>query len=251
MASSFLAAEATGVTGQEVEVLTEGSAGYWRSGSVVEVDPASQLVDPFAGDSPEAILPEAILSEEPQELSSRDVTAVLGEATLSGQQASYQPELIGPVAPYPVPVRHDPAVHGEPSGSGGSFIPAIEPPVAGSSSSVGLGRYEQHPGGGKAPTTHKGKGKVKGKGKDKGKRKAPLPGQPGWDEYRKKRDRDNEAVRRSRQKSKLRKEELYVKERQLEEQNRQLHFQVALLTQELNLLKQLFVSNQGQRKPEQ
>lgn len=61
-------------------------------------------------------------------------------------------------------------------------------------------------------------------------------------EYRQKRDRNNVAVRKSREKSKLRVLDTEKRVKDLEEENTQLQSKIALLTKELNVLKSLFTS---------
>ena len=62
------------------------------------------------------------------------------------------------------------------------------------------------------------------------------------DEYRHKRDRNNVAVRKSRQKTKVRVVETEQRVKELEEENAQLQSKIALLSKELNVLKSLFSS---------
>ncbi len=61
-------------------------------------------------------------------------------------------------------------------------------------------------------------------------------------EYRVKRDRNNVAVRKSRQKSKMRVVETEQRVKELEDENAQLQSKIALLSKELNVLKSLFSS---------
>ena len=61
-------------------------------------------------------------------------------------------------------------------------------------------------------------------------------------EYRMKRDRNNVAVRKSREKSKLRVQDTEKRVKELEEENTQLQSKIALLSKELNVLKSLFTS---------
>lgn len=62
------------------------------------------------------------------------------------------------------------------------------------------------------------------------------------DEYRLKRDRNNIAVRKSREKSRIRVQDTEKRVKELEEENGQLQSKVAMLTKELNVLKNLFTS---------
>lgn len=64
----------------------------------------------------------------------------------------------------------------------------------------------------------------------------------GTEEWRQKRDRNNDAVRKSREKSKKRIQETEHRVRELEEENRQLQSKITLLAKELNVLKSLFTS---------
>lgn len=61
-------------------------------------------------------------------------------------------------------------------------------------------------------------------------------------EYRDKRDRNNIAVRKSRNKSKLRVLETEQRVKELEDENKLLQNKIALLSKELNVLKSLFAS---------
>ena len=62
------------------------------------------------------------------------------------------------------------------------------------------------------------------------------------EEYRDKRDRNNIAVRKSREKSKVRVMDTEKRVRELEDENSQLQSKIALLSKELNVLKSLFTS---------
>lgn len=61
-------------------------------------------------------------------------------------------------------------------------------------------------------------------------------------EYRQKRDRNNIAVRKSREKSKVRVLDTEKRVRELEDENTHLQSKIALLSKELNVLKSLFTS---------
>lgn len=71
------------------------------------------------------------------------------------------------------------------------------------------------------------------------KKKMPDKATP---EYRLKRDRNNIAVRKSRQKSKMRVIDTERRVKELEDENAQLQSKIALLSKELNVLKSLFSS---------
>lgn len=62
------------------------------------------------------------------------------------------------------------------------------------------------------------------------------------EEYRHKRDRNNVAVRKSREKSRVRVLDTEKRVKELEEENSQLQSKITLLTKELNVLKSLFTS---------
>lgn len=62
------------------------------------------------------------------------------------------------------------------------------------------------------------------------------------EEWRQKRDRNNVAVRKSREKSKKKIQETESRVKELEEENRQLQSKITLLSKELNVLKSLFTS---------
>jgi uncharacterized coiled-coil DUF342 family protein len=62
------------------------------------------------------------------------------------------------------------------------------------------------------------------------------------EEWRQKRDKNNVAVRKSREKSKKRIYETEYRVKELEEENKQLQSKITLLTKELNVLKSLFTS---------
>lgn len=80
-----------------------------------------------------------------------------------------------------------------------------------------------------------------GKAQRSGKTKKQLVNK-GSDEYRDKRDRNNVAVRKSREKSKVRVMDTEKRVRELEDENSQLQSKIALLSKELNVLKSLFTS---------
>uniref|UniRef100_A0A336M1H7 CSON009809 protein n=1 Tax=Culicoides sonorensis TaxID=179676 RepID=A0A336M1H7_CULSO len=62
------------------------------------------------------------------------------------------------------------------------------------------------------------------------------------EEYRKKRDRNNQAVKRSRVKSKKRTEETMTRVNQLKTKNKQLETKIEHLNKELKFLKDLFMT---------
>lgn len=64
----------------------------------------------------------------------------------------------------------------------------------------------------------------------------------GTNEYRQKRDRNNVAVRKSREKSKMRVMETEQRVKELEDENQRLQSKITLLVKELNVLKSLFTS---------
>ena len=72
-------------------------------------------------------------------------------------------------------------------------------------------------------------------------KKKRMP-EKGTTEYRQKRDRNNVAVRKSREKSKIRVQETEQRVKELEDENQRLQSKITLLTKELNVLKSLFVS---------
>jgi len=74
-------------------------------------------------------------------------------------------------------------------------------------------------------------------------KKKRMP-EKGTVEYRQKRDRNNVAVRRSREKSKMRVQETEHRVKELEDENQRLQSRITLLTKELNVLKSLFSSVQ-------
>ena len=78
-----------------------------------------------------------------------------------------------------------------------------------------------------------------GKMTRKTKKQAPVKN---TEEWRQKRDRNNVAVRKSREKSKRRIQETENRVKELEEENRQLQSKITLLSKELNVLKSLFTS---------
>lgn len=74
-------------------------------------------------------------------------------------------------------------------------------------------------------------------------KKKRMP-EKGTSEYRQKRDRNNVAVRKSREKSKMRVQETEQRVKELEDENQRLQSRITLLTKELNVLKSLFTSVQ-------
>ena len=72
-------------------------------------------------------------------------------------------------------------------------------------------------------------------------KKKRMP-EKGTSEYRQKRDRNNVAVRKSREKTKLRVMETEQRVKELEDENQRLQSKITLLSKELNVLKSLFTS---------
>lgn len=72
-------------------------------------------------------------------------------------------------------------------------------------------------------------------------KKKRMP-EKGTCEYRQKRDRNNVAVRKSREKSKMRVQETEQRVKELEDENQRLQSKITLLSKELNVLKSLFTS---------
>uniref|UniRef100_A0A2H1VG12 SFRICE_007716 n=1 Tax=Spodoptera frugiperda TaxID=7108 RepID=A0A2H1VG12_SPOFR len=62
------------------------------------------------------------------------------------------------------------------------------------------------------------------------------------EEYRKKRERNNEAVKKSRVKSKQQTQDTFSRVKRLKEENQQLEDTTKRLTKELELLKELFIA---------
>lgn len=65
------------------------------------------------------------------------------------------------------------------------------------------------------------------------------------EEYRRKRDRNNQAVKRSRVKSRMRTQETLERVQQLKRENDQLEEKIKLLSKELSFLKDLFIAHTG------
>ncbi|XP_020295263.1 CCAAT/enhancer-binding protein gamma isoform X1 [Pseudomyrmex gracilis] len=76
------------------------------------------------------------------------------------------------------------------------------------------------------------------------KRKKQLEEQ-GDEDYRKRRDRNNQAVKRSRVKSKLRTQQTLERVNQLKTENELLEEKIKMLTKELGFLKDLFLAHAG------
>ncbi|KAL3287344.1 hypothetical protein HHI36_001818 [Cryptolaemus montrouzieri] len=77
----------------------------------------------------------------------------------------------------------------------------------------------------------------------RGKPKRDIESGEDSDEYRKKRDRNNLAVKRSRVKSKQKTQETMSRVNQLRQENSVLEEKVKVLTQELGFLKELFLAH--------
>ncbi|XP_020295264.1 CCAAT/enhancer-binding protein gamma isoform X2 [Pseudomyrmex gracilis] len=79
------------------------------------------------------------------------------------------------------------------------------------------------------------------------KRKKQLEEQ-GDEDYRKRRDRNNQAVKRSRVKSKLRTQQTLERVNQLKTENELLEEKIKMLTKELGFLKDLFLAHAAEDK---
>ncbi|XP_077255449.1 inverted repeat binding protein 18 kDa isoform X2 [Temnothorax americanus] len=82
------------------------------------------------------------------------------------------------------------------------------------------------------------------KNKENGKRKKQMEDE-GDEDYRKRRDRNNQAVKRSRVKSKLRTQQTLERVTQLKTENELLEEKIKMLTKELGFLKNLFIAHSG------
>lgn len=65
------------------------------------------------------------------------------------------------------------------------------------------------------------------------------------DDYRKRRERNNEAVKKSRVKSKMRTQETLQRVHKLKTENEMLEEKIKILTKELEFLKELFFAHTG------
>lgn len=65
------------------------------------------------------------------------------------------------------------------------------------------------------------------------------------DEYKKRRERNNLAVKKSRNKSKIRTQQTLERVNQLKQENEMLETKIKILTKELNFLKDLFLAHAG------
>lgn len=65
------------------------------------------------------------------------------------------------------------------------------------------------------------------------------------DEYKKRRERNNMAVKKSRTKSKIRTQQTLERVNQLKQENEMLETKIKILTKELNFLKDLFLAHAG------
>uniref|UniRef100_A0A224XPP8 Putative basic region leucine zipper transcription factor n=1 Tax=Panstrongylus lignarius TaxID=156445 RepID=A0A224XPP8_9HEMI len=79
----------------------------------------------------------------------------------------------------------------------------------------------------------------------RGKKKLQEADSSDDDEYRKKRDRNNLAVKKSRVKSRMRTQETMERVEQLKRENDQLEEKIKLLSKELGFLKELFIAHAG------
>ncbi|XP_011262944.1 CCAAT/enhancer-binding protein gamma [Camponotus floridanus] len=77
------------------------------------------------------------------------------------------------------------------------------------------------------------------------KRKKQIEEVGGDEDYRKRRDRNNQAVKRSRVKSKLRTQQTLERVNQLKTENELLEEKIKMLTKELGFLKDLFLAHAG------
>ncbi|KAL0111530.1 hypothetical protein PUN28_013023 [Cardiocondyla obscurior] len=82
------------------------------------------------------------------------------------------------------------------------------------------------------------------KNKENSKRKKQTDDE-GDEDYRKRRDRNNQAVKRSRVKSKLRTQQTLERVNQLKTENELLEEKIKMLTKELGFLKDLFIAHAG------
>ncbi|XP_018406907.1 PREDICTED: CCAAT/enhancer-binding protein gamma isoform X2 [Cyphomyrmex costatus] len=82
------------------------------------------------------------------------------------------------------------------------------------------------------------------KNKENNKRKKQVDDE-GDEDYRKRRDRNNQAVKRSRVKSKLRTQQTLERVNQLKTENELLEEKIKMLTKELGFLKDLFIAHAG------
>ncbi|KYN36000.1 CCAAT/enhancer-binding protein gamma [Trachymyrmex septentrionalis] len=82
------------------------------------------------------------------------------------------------------------------------------------------------------------------KNKENSKRKKQMEDE-GDEDYRKRRDRNNQAVKRSRVKSKLRTQQTLERVNQLKTENELLEEKIKMLTKELGFLKDLFIAHAG------
>ncbi|XP_018055495.1 PREDICTED: CCAAT/enhancer-binding protein gamma isoform X1 [Atta colombica] len=80
------------------------------------------------------------------------------------------------------------------------------------------------------------------KNKENSKRKKQMEDE-GDEDYRKRRDRNNQAVKRSRVKSKLRTQQTLERVNQLKTENELLEEKIKMLTKELGFLKDLFIAH--------
>ncbi|KAL6268840.1 CCAAT/enhancer-binding protein gamma isoform X2 [Pogonomyrmex barbatus] len=83
------------------------------------------------------------------------------------------------------------------------------------------------------------------KNKENSKRKKQQMEDEGDEDYRKRRDRNNQAVKRSRVKSKLRTQQTLERVNQLKTENELLEEKIKMLNKELGFLKDLFLAHAG------
>lgn len=121
-------------------------------------------------------------------------------------------------------------------GSNSSVMPVNIDTVQVQTSSSSNGSHQIAPMG---MSSHVGTRPAPGKATRMKKKRMP---EKGTNEYRMKRDRNNVAVRKSREKSKIRVLETEQRVKELEEENQRLQSKITLLSKELNVLKSLFTS---------
>lgn len=148
--------------------------------------------------------------------------------------AALVPETIGTTSATAAVVQHPPV-----SSGGAGMIGMPRGRVVSDPTNDGLPPYSPASAGARGP------GKATPPSKASAKKKIPDKNAV---EYKLKRQRNNEAVKKSRNKSKLRVLETEQRVKELEEENNQLQSKIALLSKELNVLKGLF-SSAGVARP--
>ncbi|KAJ9587884.1 hypothetical protein L9F63_018665 [Diploptera punctata] len=89
------------------------------------------------------------------------------------------------------------------------------------------------------------KGRGRRRSEDAGSGNSNGSGELGTEDYRRRRDRNNQAVKRSRVKSKLRTQQTLERVNQLKTENEMLEEKIRMLTKELGFLKDLFLAHAG------